>query len=326
MRPSPSLIFPLLFLGNVTLHASEHGPSPEIKRVVFLGDSITYSGQYIEFIESYLKLCEPAVNREFLNLGLPSETLSGLTEPGHANGDFPRPDLHERLDRVLAETKPDLIVACYGMNDGVYHPYDEKRFAKFREGILFLRDHAKTAGVKIIHVTPPTFDPAPIKKNTLPLGLAEYRRPYEGYDDVLSRYSSWLVDRRKEGWDVIDIHTPMAAHLVNERRLDPNYRLADDGVHLNAVGHALIARAILQYWGASIEKLNEGETFEKLLATFPHGTKVFELVQQKQRVLKDAYLTAVRHKRPGMARGLTLADAQKLAAECDVKIRDLIGR
>lgn len=323
MRRSSSLILPLLLLGVVNLQASE--PGPETRRIVFLGDSITYSGQYIEFIESFLRLSEPALNREFLNLGLPSETLSGLSEPGHANGDFPRPDLHERLDRVLAETKPDLIVACYGMNDGIYHPFDEKKFAKFREGVLFLRAHAKAAGVKVLHVAPPTFDPTPIKKNTLPLGLPEYRRPYEGYDEVLSRYSNWLVDRRKEGWDVVDIHSPMAAHLANERKINPNYRLADDGVHLNAVGHALIARAILQHWGVPMEKLKEGETFDKLLSSFPHGAQVLELVQRKQRALKDAYLTAARHKRPGMARGLPLADAQKLATEYDDTIRSLIG-
>jgi len=33
---------------------------------------------------------------EILNLGLPSETVSGLSEPNHAGGAFPRPDLHER--------------------------------------------------------------------------------------------------------------------------------------------------------------------------------------------------------------------------------------
>ena len=83
---------------------------------------------------------DPALWCEFLDLGLPSETVSGLTEPGHAGGAFPRPDLHERLDRVLEKTKPDLLVACYGMNDGIYYPFSEDRFAKYKEGMLFLRD------------------------------------------------------------------------------------------------------------------------------------------------------------------------------------------
>ena len=40
-----------------------------------------------------------------INCGLPSETVSGLSEPDHAGGKFPRPDLHERLGRVLAKNE-----------------------------------------------------------------------------------------------------------------------------------------------------------------------------------------------------------------------------
>jgi hypothetical protein len=40
-----------------------------------------------------------------IDAGPPSETVSGLSEEGHAGGQFPRPDLVERLTRVLAVTK-----------------------------------------------------------------------------------------------------------------------------------------------------------------------------------------------------------------------------
>src|ERR1041385_874446 len=100
-----------------------------VKRVVFLGDSITYSGTYVAMVEAYFLTRRPDRVIEFINLGLPSETVSGLSEDGHAGGQFPRPDLHERLARVLKQTKPDLIFACYGMNDGIYLPLNEERFA-----------------------------------------------------------------------------------------------------------------------------------------------------------------------------------------------------
>src|SRR5688500_17490958 len=109
---------------------------PGIKRIVILGDSITYSGQYVDDLELYLFCKYPARKFEVINVGLPSETVSGLSEDGHADGKFPRPGLHERLDRVLAKTKPELVFACYGMNDGIYLPLDERRFAAYRDGML----------------------------------------------------------------------------------------------------------------------------------------------------------------------------------------------
>src|SRR5688572_2414583 len=65
-----------------------------VQRVVFLGDSITHAGGYVSALEAYFLTRHPQRRVEFINLGLPSETVSGLSEPGHAAGKFPRPDLH----------------------------------------------------------------------------------------------------------------------------------------------------------------------------------------------------------------------------------------
>src|SRR6185369_6746444 len=118
------------------------------RRTVFLGDSITYSGQYVDYVEYELRSISPESEFEFLNLGLPSETVSGLSEPGHAGGAFPRPDLRERLERVISMTRPDCVIACYGMNDGIYYPFNAEKFEKFKEGIRHLRDVATKAGAK----------------------------------------------------------------------------------------------------------------------------------------------------------------------------------
>jgi lysophospholipase L1-like esterase len=297
------------------------GPLDGVRRVVFLGDSITYSGQYIEFLEAFLRLKDPALMCEILNLGLPSETVSGLTEPGHAGGAFPRPDLHERLDRILANTKPDLVIACYGMNDGIYHPFGEERFRKYQEGIRFLRDRVTATGAKLLLLTPPVFDPVPIRGRTLPAGLAEYRQPYEGYDEVLDRYSEWLLARRADGWDVIDVHGPMKHYLSDQRRRDPIFRMANDGVHINAAGHWVIARQILDHWGVIPRDAAKSADPEQILQADPRGRDVLALVQKKQRLLKDAWLSATGHTRPGMSPGLPLGDVNRKAVELDAAIR-----
>jgi lysophospholipase L1-like esterase len=305
--------------------AADARPLEGVRRAVFLGDSITYAGQYVEYTETVLRLRDPSLRCEFLDLGLPSETVSGLSEPGHAGGQFPRPDLHERLERVLGQTKPDLVVACYGMNDGIYYPFGEERFQKYQDGIRRLRARAQAHGARVVHLTPPVFDAEPIKERTLPAGREEYRQPYVGYDEVLGRYSDWLLARRADGWDVVDVHGPMKSFLARERERDPAYRLAGDGVHANATGHWIIARQLLAHWGVPADKLASFASAEAFLAERPHGPQLLEFVQKRQRLLKDAWLTSTGHKRPGMARGVPLDDAKRKADEIDTQIRALLG-
>jgi lysophospholipase L1-like esterase len=319
-------VLPLLILNRVNARGADPTPLSGVHRVVFLGDSITYSGQYIEFIEAFLRVQAPTLHCEFIDIGLPSETVSGLSEPGHAGGKFPRPDLHERLDRVLAKARPDLVVACYGMNDGIYYPFGEERFEKFRDGMRFLRERAAAVGARVLHLTPPVFDPVPIKAKTLPAGLAEYRQPYDGYDEVLERYSDWLLARRADGWEVVDVHGPMKRYLLQERGRDPGFRLANDGVHINATGHWLIAREILLHWGIPRSEVAGSTDGEQVLSAHLHGPEVLKLVQKKQRLLKDAWLGATGHGRPGMKQGLPLEEAERQAGELEEEIRRVMAR
>lgn len=318
-----------VFLGLATAGqacAAEPPTLAGVRRVVFLGDSITYAGQYVEYVETVLRLREPGLKTEFLDIGLPSETVSGLSEPGHAGGQFPRPDVHERLERVLTQAKPDLVVACYGMNDGIYYPFGEDRYRSFQDGMRRLRERAQAHGAKVLHLTPPVFDPVPIKERTLPAGRDEYRQPYEGYDDVLARYSEWLLNQRRDGWEVVDVHGPMKAFLDHARKTDPSYRLAGDGVHANATGHWIIARQLLEHWGLDAKPLDDAPDAEAYLAPLPHGMDVLKLVQERQRLLKDAWLSATGHKRPGMSRGMPLDDAERKAQELDAQIRGLLPK
>ena len=91
------------------LHASPAIESIAGKRTVFLGDSITQAGTYVSFTSYYLQRLHPEKDFDIYPLGLGSETVSGLSEEGHAGGRFPRPSLFERLDRALAKVKPEII-------------------------------------------------------------------------------------------------------------------------------------------------------------------------------------------------------------------------
>ncbi len=288
------------------------------KRVVFLGDSITHAGTYVDFIETVIRTRTPSWKGEIIDLGLSSETVSGLSELGHAGGKFPRPDLHERLARILARTKPDVVVACYGMNDGIYFPLAEERFAKFRDGMTRLHVAVVATGATIIHVTPPVFDPLPIAAKVLPAGRESYPTPFAGYNEVLARYSAWLVAQRAEGWDVIDAHNPMAAAIAHRRQTDPVFTFSKDGVHPDTAGHAVIAHAILSAWGLQPDK-------NELLVTLSTNpdTPLLQLIRERRKLVMAAWLTATGHQRPGVAAGLPLAEAESKAAAIEKKIREL---
>jgi lysophospholipase L1-like esterase len=308
----------LLFV-LVSLHAglsyADEPISPKGKRVLFLGDSITHAGGYVAVLETAMRLQDPTVKLEFLNVGLPSETVSGLSEPGHAGGAFPRPDLHERLGRVLEQVKPELVIACYGMNDGIYYPLGDDRFQSFKNGMERLHAAVEKSGAKIIHLTPAFFDALPIKDRLLPAGRDEYRQPYEGYDEVLTAYAKWLLSKQSEGWVVLDVHEAMKSTVLKQRESNPTFTFAGDGVHPNFEGQLVIAEPLAGYW-----KVDLG-----LIQANPHGKQLLDLVSKKQNLQKLAWLTATKHVRPGIPAGLPLDEAAKEAEKVNQQILELLN-
>lgn len=306
----------LLLLLLAFVSTTSHAELPTAKRIVFLGDSITYGGTYISYIEAALVAKHPDRTFELLNLGLSSETVSGLSEEGHAGGKFPRPDLHERLDRILAQTKPNLVIACYGMNDGIYFPLSDDRSSAYQKGMLKLREKVAAARAEIIHLTPPVFDPLPIKSRTLPAGLDAYPTPFEGYNTVLDSYSNWLLSKAQtDAWTVLDLHGPMNAAIIEARKTNPSFTFSKDGIHPDNAGHLVMARPLLSAWNLPVSP--DGSP------AHPNGPAILAIIKEKQALLRDAWLTQTGHKRPGVKTGLGLPEAQAKAAELDAKARQL---
>lgn len=217
-------------------------------RILFLGDSITYAGHYVHYLDAWLRILEPRRKFELIGLGLPSEGVTGLTERDHP---FPRPNVHDRLDRALAVTRPDEVVACYGMNDGIYAPFDEARFARYRDGIERLCTKVLADGARLVLATPPPFDARPLGETAVGPDAGDWgwRRPFRGYDGVLSRYGEWLLGlHRPPKITVVNAGAALRDHLRRRRLRDPSFYYAADGVHLDRTGHALLAAALLPHW------------------------------------------------------------------------------
>lgn len=281
---------------------------PNGTRVLFLGDSITAGGKYVSSFEAGIfRINAPTL--PVINCGLPSETISGLSEFGHADGKFPRPDLFERLDRVMKLVKPTQVVACYGMNCGIYEPFDAERFDKYKTGWERLQEKVKLHDAELTIVTPPFYD--------------DLKSPKKGfsYNDVLGRYGKWLVKQRERGWRVVDLHGAMTATILHERKTDPEFSVQPDGVHPNDEGHWLIYQCLEARPDA--DSTWKPVPFKHTLAyRSQNGSpEVRNLFHQRMSVLRDAYVAAAGHKRPGVAKGLPIDEATKKADELTAEIQ-----
>ena len=285
------------------------------KTAVFLGDSITYQGEFLTSLESTLRANGKSIPR-ILNLGLSSETCSGDSEPAHP---WPRPNVHERFQRMLEKVQPDLLVVNYGMNDGIYHPFNEKRFANYQAGINKIIEAAeKSEGkLKVILVTPPPFDAVPVKAKGNLVGKDaqefSWKKVYENYDaEVLAVYSEWILAQKDRVAGCIDLRTPILNDLAEKRKTNPNFQYAPDGVHLNSAGHQLI--------GDSLARALDVDPSKKL------DEKLQKMVRNRQLILRDCWLKEVGHKRPNVKEGLSVELATKLADRTDEILADAIQK
>jgi hypothetical protein len=171
------------------------------------------------------------------------------------------------------------------MNDGIYQPLDTERFQKFKDGIQWLHVQVAARGIRIVHLTPTVYED---KKDQSP-----------AYAGVLDVYSKWL--KRQSTWEVIDTHFPMKKFLEKKKKKDPNFSLAADGVHIGELGHALVAREIIEFFTKkSCEDWDQIQNY-----------KFYEALGQEHRLMKDAWLRATGHLRPDMKVGLPMEEAMK---------------
>ncbi len=209
------------------------------QKVIFIGDSITQQGDYISFFENYLEKEQPQLGLTIVNAGLNSETVSGLSEPIH---NPPRPFLFDRLNSLLEKEKPDIAFFCYGINDGIYHPFSEEHLQKFEKGVTRFLAEMEKRNIEVILMTPCPFHLSNDKKAEL---LANndrnysWKNPYVHYDEeVIQRFRKYILSIK---------HPSVKEKIDSYEYLDKHRTIAykDDPIHPNKTGHELLAKGII---------------------------------------------------------------------------------
>lgn len=236
------------------------------EKILFLGDSNTYRGHYIRFIDQQFKKTNAKNAPILIKSGVSGETASNLSEIDHPGR---RKYIIDRLDAELTKHNPDWVVACYGINCGIYHPFSKEHFTAYQNGIKELIAKVQQSGAKLILVTPPPYakkgpgltgnktkDKALIQKANQEAkaniknnpALYGYKNVFPYYDEIMSTYSAWIMKQahpQKRIW-TLDIRTPLWAAAKQSYGRDP--------IHYNKHGHQVIADTFVKNWEA-IQKI-----------------------------------------------------------------------
>ncbi len=305
-------------------------------QILFLGDSITQSGAYVAFIQLYLWDRHPEWKFEIVNVGLGGETASGNNEPTHP---YPRPVIHERLPRILKATEPDLVLICYGMNDGIYHPFDSERFADYRAGMDKLIQVYEEKSVPLVLMTPTLFDLPSARERAamVPASSTDYPFAYNNtffaYDQVLQRYAEWVKSQSQRSVASVDLHSATYRFVTANRAVDKGYHFGD-GVHPPTEGHLEMALTILQ--GLGIQETRDA-AYQRLLKLTdialvidpggaPKPTPLWQLMLQRERLLSAAWRESIGHTKPDKSKTLPLEEAKAEAARLEKEIRAILAK
>ena len=167
-------------------------PLPQDAVILAFGDSLTYGTGAVRE-HSYPARLERLIKRRIVNAGVPGE----LSAQGR-----------ERLPRLLAKHKPDLLILCHGAND-LLRRLDA---TLTRQNLVAMIGQAENRGIPVILIGVP--QPAVMFLEAAPLYneiAAEYALPYEG-------------------------------SILPEVEADNT--LKSDRIHPNAAGYQLIAEAV----------------------------------------------------------------------------------
>jgi lysophospholipase L1-like esterase len=220
--------------------------------VVVMGDSITEQRLYSTYLELWCQTRFPSYNLVFRNVGIGGDTSGG------GNG---------RFKRDVLPHKPTVLTVDFGMNDGGYQAFNEKRFDPYMKGLQGIASQAAAAKIRVAWITP-----QPVEHNPTSVKAEEYNQTLEKFGDGVKQ-----IAEKNEGLFADQFH-PYWAVVKKARDAGEKGRITGgDAVHPGPPGQALMAASILKGLGfpreVSTLEMNVGEK----LNIDPNKCKVTDL-------------------------------------------------
>lgn len=201
--------------------------------VCLIGDSITHVGTYHAYVQLFYATRYPTRNITWFNCG-------------HSGGSAG--ECLQRLQWDILDHHPTAATVSFGMNDmgGLYAEPVEDNIAKRVNGVArtyeTLLDKLTAAGVRLTLVGPSTYD-----------DTAKLERKIERSNLAMTRWTQRLGElATQRGAGFVDLGAVMNPVNARLQAADPKATLVGgDRVHPGAVGHAVMAFAVLTAQGVT---------------------------------------------------------------------------
>ncbi len=233
-----ALLLPALFLSSLAASAQPAPPPPVFgahERWAAIGDSITHSGSYHQWVALYHLTRFPQHTLEFVNCGISGDTASRALV---------------RFPWDIEPHQPTLATVMFGMNDVTRTLYSDspatpdilaqrrERLQRYESSQRELAARLQAMGVRVVFITPSPFDQTadlPARKQT-------------GVNDALAECTAFLHQLGLEmKIAVVDLHAPLTRLTERRQSTDPKFSLTrGDRIHPDAPGHFAMAYYFLK--------------------------------------------------------------------------------
>ena len=203
-------------------------------KIAFLGDSITLLGTRNQ--TGYVNLVID---------GLAVNGVKAVRIPAGVSGNKSNQML-TRLRKDVIGKKPQIMTLSCGVND-VAHRQRGVKLEDYRKNITEIVRQAKAAGIRVCIMTATM-----IGENA----ESELNRKLTGYNEFLRELA------KAEDCVLIDTNAEMQKEVLRLRKIYPDVKgnlLMVDSLHMNPLGNAVMAKAVLKGFGLSDEQIAKAE-------------------------------------------------------------------
>ncbi len=210
-------------------------------QIVAIGDSITQAGGYLRAMDAVFAQQYPALKvPKTINAGISGQKAE---------------DLVKRFDRDVVRRHPAIVTISIGIND-VWHrlgrPADPEVLAAYSKNLDRMVKMAKDAGIQVYLLAPTVIEENPKSEGNLRL---------KKYVEVGKEVA------KKNDCTYVDLHEMMlkairnwnAKHPLPRATTQPINFFTSDGVHMRAMGDAVMAIGVLRALGVPDRKIEATE-------------------------------------------------------------------